>query len=677
MANKAADKIILSRSQDIPFNKLVLSQANVRRVKAGVSIADLAEDIARRTLLQSLSVRAQLDGEGQETGIYEVPTGGRRYRALELLVKQKRLARNAPIPCVIRTEGLGEEDSLAENLQRVALHPLDQFRAFQTLMDKGLSEEDIAARFFVTPAVVKQRLRLASVSPKLLDIYAEDGMNLDMLMAFSVSDSHERQEQVWASLTQPWQKEAYHIRRALTASSIPAYDKRARFAGLDAYIAAGGPVMRDLFTPDEGGWLGDVPLLERLVSEKLAKAAETVMAEGWKWVEVNVDFFYGHTVGQRRLKAEIVPRTEDEEARFAELTAEYERLAEEHDTGEDIPEEVDQRLTALSAEIAQLEERPERFDPDEMARAGCYVRVNADGELRVERGFVRREDEPPVEDVPADADGTTAECDVSQPAAAHAAYTGTSVSQEPEPEDEGMKPLSDRLVMELTTHRTLALRDALARDPDTAFLAVLHVLCLETFYPGSYASCLEISARGTVPVLQEPSLRDCAAATAIVDRHENWRQQMPARATELWDVLVGFDADSRSALFAHCVAGTVNAVHENWNRHNGRLNHADTLANVLDLDMAAAGWVPTVDNFLGRVTKARILEAVREAKGADAAQRIEHLKKPDMAAHAQELLAGTGWLPELLRKPGRMKDDAAPTTHDKELAPDSLPVAAE
>ncbi|MGQ3048657.1 MAG: ParB/RepB/Spo0J family partition protein [Niveispirillum sp.] len=298
----------------------------------------------------------------------------------------------------------------------MALHPLDQFRAFQTLMDKGLSEEDIAARFFVTPAVVKQRLRLASVSPKLLEIYAEDGMNLDTLMAFSVGDSHERQEQVWASLTQPWQKEPYHIRRALTASSIPAYDKRARFVGLDAYIAAGGPIMRDLFTPDDGGWLGDVPLLERLVAEKLAKAAEGVMAEGWKWVEVNVDFLYGHTVGQRRLKAEIVPRTEAEEARYADLSAEYERLAEEHDTGEDIPEEVDQRLTALAAEIAQLEERPERFDPDEMARAGCYVRVNAEGELRVERGFVRREDEPPLEEVIPE--GGTPECDVSQPAAA-------------------------------------------------------------------------------------------------------------------------------------------------------------------------------------------------------------------------------------------------------------------
>ena len=179
----SVDKIALSASRDIPFNKLVLSQSNVRRVKAGVSIEELAMDIARRTLLQSLTVRAVLDEAGAETGMFEVPAGGRRYRALELLVKQKRLARNAPIPCVVRTEGIAEEDSLAENIQRAPLHPLDQFRAFMTLREKGQSEEEIAAVFFVSVSVVKQRLRLASVSPKLHEAYAEEEMTLDQLMA--------------------------------------------------------------------------------------------------------------------------------------------------------------------------------------------------------------------------------------------------------------------------------------------------------------------------------------------------------------------------------------------------------------------------------------------------------------------------------------------------------------
>src|ERR1700758_5677630 len=170
--SKSIPKITLSQSRDIPFNKLVLSQSNVRRIKAGVSIEELAEDIARHTLLQSLTVRPVLDDSGAETGMFEIPAGGRRYRALELLVRQKRLGRTTPIPCVVRTEGLAEEDSLAENVQRAPLHPLDQFRAFRDLREKGMREEEIAAAFFVSVAVVKQRLRLATVSLGLLDVYA-------------------------------------------------------------------------------------------------------------------------------------------------------------------------------------------------------------------------------------------------------------------------------------------------------------------------------------------------------------------------------------------------------------------------------------------------------------------------------------------------------------------------
>ena len=137
---KSTQKIALSSSRDIPFNNLVLSQCNVRRIKAGVAIEELAEDIARRTLLQSLTVRPVLDGDGNETGMYEIPAGGRRYRALQLLVKQKRLPKTAPIPCIVRTGGIAEEDSLAENVQRAPLHPLDQFRAFMTLREKGQPE---------------------------------------------------------------------------------------------------------------------------------------------------------------------------------------------------------------------------------------------------------------------------------------------------------------------------------------------------------------------------------------------------------------------------------------------------------------------------------------------------------------------------------------------------------
>ena len=323
---KSQPKISLSASRDIPFNKLVLSQANVRKIKAGVSIEELAEDIARRTLLQSLTVRPVLDESGAETGMFEVPAGGRRYRALELLVKQKRLARNAPIPCIVRTEGLAEEDSLAENVQRAPLHPLDQFRAFVALREKGQSEEEIAAAFFVSVAVVKQRLKLAAVSPKLLDVYAEDGMTLDQLMAFTVNPDHERQEQVWEAIAHAWSKEPHQIRRMLTENAVRASDKRAQFIGIEAYEAAGGTILRDLFQSDDGGWLQDPALVDRLVAEKLEQEAETVRAEGWKWIEVATDFPYGHTYGLRRLTGEPIPPTDEETATHEALRAEYEQL---------------------------------------------------------------------------------------------------------------------------------------------------------------------------------------------------------------------------------------------------------------------------------------------------------------------------------------------------------------
>lgn len=162
-------KITLAPARPIPFDKLVLSQANVRRVKAGVPVEELAESIARRGLIQSLHVRPVLDDEGRETGMYEVPAGGRRYRALELLVKQKRLVKTAPVPCIVSDPASGiltEEISLAENIERAPLHPLDQFRAFLAMREKGMTEEGVAAAFFVPVNVVKQRLRLAAATPR-------------------------------------------------------------------------------------------------------------------------------------------------------------------------------------------------------------------------------------------------------------------------------------------------------------------------------------------------------------------------------------------------------------------------------------------------------------------------------------------------------------------------------
>jgi ParB family chromosome partitioning protein len=661
----AVQKIKLSPSRDIPFNKLVLSQSNVRRVKAGVSIEQLAESIAQRTLLQSLSVRAVVDADGQETGMFEVPAGGRRYRALELLVKQKRMAKTQPVPCVVRDGGIAEDDSLAENDERIGLHPLDQFRAFQSLRDGGMSEEEIAARHFVTPAIVKQRLRLASVSPKLHEVYADDGMTLEQLMAFSVTADQARQEQVWNNVSSSGYDEPYQIRRMLTENTVRAADRRAQFIGLDAYEQAGGAVMRDLFEHDDGGWLQDVPLLDRLVTEKLKAEAETIAAEGWKWIAVAVDFPYGHTNGLRELDGQPVDLTEEERATLDALNAEYAKIEEDYQDADELPDEIDQRLGEIEAARSVFEARSLIYDPAEIARAGVFISIDAEGLLSVDRGYVRPEDEAPtVVDPESDAqgDGETSEGPKTNGVVQRAVITVGGAPAEPveEEDDDTVKPLPDRLITELTAHRTLALRNALANDPAVAFQAVLHNFVLATFYRfASSSGCLEIAIRTPTFPAQAPGLKESASAEAIDIRHDGWKARLPKGEHDLWGVLTALDGKEQAALFAHCASSAVNALHEPANRYNGghvsahsvrgRLNQADVLARAVGLDMVTAGWKPNVDNYLGRVTKPRILEAVREAKGEQSVQLIDHLKKGDMAREAERLLEGTGWLPEPLR----------------------------
>ena len=322
---KAAPKLTLTPPQTIPLDKLVLHEGNVRQIKAGVSIESLAADIERRGLLQSLSVRPILNEAGEETGAYGVQAGGRRLRALQLLVKQKKLAKNAPVPCIVRSEGFVEADSLAENTEREALHPLDQFRAFKALADKGEGEETIAAAFNVSAHVVKQRLRLAKASPILLQAYEDDEISLDQLMAFCLSMTTNVKSRS-SRRSRAMEQGADAIRRMLTEKTVHAGDRRALFVGADAYKAAGGIIIRDLFDEDDGGYLQDVPLLERLVSEKLAAEAETIKAEGWGWVEAAVDFPWNHHRDFRALKPISPALTEDQESSSRPFSTSLRRL---------------------------------------------------------------------------------------------------------------------------------------------------------------------------------------------------------------------------------------------------------------------------------------------------------------------------------------------------------------
>jgi ParB family transcriptional regulator, chromosome partitioning protein len=367
-----------------------------------------------------------------------------------------------------------------------------------------------------------------------------------------------------------------------------------------------------------------------------------------------VDFPYGHTFGLRRLMGEAVQPDEAEQAAYDALKAEFAQIEAEQEGVDDLPDDVDARLGEIETAMEAFQNRPVIYEDADKARAGVFVSVDGSGGLRIERGYVRPEDECRVETAGADDVGDDADDGNTPHGADDPNASGDSGDQGGvEEEDDTIRPLPDRLITELTAHRTLALRDALAQDPEVAFIAALHLFCLKTFYPYALESCLEIDAKSAYFASQAPGLTDTPSALSIAARHDDWAQRLPADSGDLWDFLAALNPEDRPALFAHCVSQSLNAVHETYNRRPKALAHADLLATYLHLDMAAVGWRPTVETYLGRVTKARILQAVQVAN------RIAHLKKPEMANEAESLLAATGWLPEPLQTPGQVM--SAPT----------------
>jgi ParB family chromosome partitioning protein len=285
----------------VPLNMLKKSPRNVRKVEhTAAEVESLAASIAGNGMLQNLVVEPERDGDGRETGHYFVTIGEGRRLAQLLRVKRRQIKKNDLVRCVLDTEHDAHEISLAENVIRSAMHPADEYEAFALLHnEKGMAADDIAARFGVTPAVVRQRLKLAAVSPALVTLYRQDEMTLEQLMAFTVTDDHARQQEVWQSLG--WDKGADGIRRALTEGQVATTDRRSVFVGHDAYTEAGGVITRDLFDEENGGYFADPALLDRLVLTKLEYEAEGVRAEGWAWVMVTPEFDHRATSGMRRV----------------------------------------------------------------------------------------------------------------------------------------------------------------------------------------------------------------------------------------------------------------------------------------------------------------------------------------------------------------------------------------
>jgi ParB family chromosome partitioning protein len=645
----------------IPLNKLKKSPRNARKTPHSTpDIEAYAASIAAKGILQNLVVEPELDADGKPTGFYLVTIGEGRRLAQLLRAKRKEIKKTEPIRCVIDTANDPFEISLDENVTRTAMHPADQFEAFRELAEnRGLGAEEIAARFGVTAHVVRQRLRLGAVSPKLITVYRDGGLTLDQLMAFAITEDHARQEDVFANL--PYNREPSQIRRDLMRTHVSATDRRAVFVGVEAYTEAGGVIIRDLFTEDRGGYFEDAALLDRLVSEKLETIArKTQEAEGWKWLSVHID--YPHAHGLSRVYPQPVDLSDEDEAAYDAAQQDYGRLSSEYEDADDVPSDVEDRLAALDAEIERLDAKRHAYEADEIACGGVIVALSHDGTVRIERGFIRPEDEAPASD---EAEDERDDDERFVGGAEDSPYTDAPPAEtEDEDASDPGKPLADSLIRDLTAHRTLALRLTLGEQPDIALVAVTHALAAQTFYRHGAISCLDITTDSLRLADHADGIEDTGPAKMLADRHAGWAADMPRDVAHLWRFVAGLDHASIMALLAHCAALTLDAVRQPWERKSPAYATGARLATALGLDMTVH-WTPTTRTYFSRVVKAHILAAVREAVNDEAAERIATMKKQPMAEAAEQLVAGTGWLPALMRTEAATRDGIGTTDGDR------------
>jgi ParB family chromosome partitioning protein len=598
----------------IPLSKLVESEHNVRKAKRRAGgIAELAQSIKHHGLLQSIVVRETTSGK------FAVIAGGRRLRALRMLAKAGDIAKTEAIPCcIISGEDNATELSLAENVARQDLAVHEELAAFRALVEAGEGPETIAARFGVSSQHVARRLRLARVSPRLIEALRREEATLDQLAALAVVDDHAAQEKAFFDAPD-WARTSERLRAQVVQAHVPETDKLARFVGLAEYQTAGGLIVADLFadeTEDATRYLSDRDLLVRLAETKLNPIAATVRTEGWAWVEIAID---GVAWSQ-----------------FPDRVREQHRTlgAAEEDEREQLYAQLDQ--TEDETEIAEIEAKVDTLStatwpPEEVALAGAIITLSHAGEAKVERGLVKAEDAKALKALRRksakadDSEGDTIE------------GTGESgdepVSQRPR--------LPAKLVDELMAHKTLALRAEIAAKPDLALRLLVLALASNALHEFSTFSLVRVRIE-EADISRHITRAETKAPQAFATLWDAWRETLPAGTDALWAFVSQADQAALLELLAVLVAPAVEL------RADRAGSVADAICEAAGLDMSRY-WSATCGSFFEHVRKDVIVDAMKEHNPALDRTAFDKASKKDVLARAKRAFKGSNWLPEMLR----------------------------
>ena len=641
--------------REVPLSRLALAPENVRKTPADpVAEAEMKASIAAHGLLENLVVR--IDGPA-DAGAWAVVAGGRRLAAMKALAEDGTIDPDHPVPCLVAADpDTAGELSLAENVVRIAMHPADQVIAFMKLADSGLSVAEIAARFGTTERLVEQRLRLGNVAPDLLDAYRAGEIDLEVLKAFSVTTDHARQMAAWEQVAgQGYRPSAWQVKRLLTEERIPGATAVARFVGVEAYEAAGGKVLRDLFSgeDDSAVWFDDPALLTDLAMEKL-RAFKDELATRWKWAMSMVEVDWNTTARYGRIHPEPAERTPEEQAEIEKLEARQGVLAELDD--DDWTEELVREAETIETRLDEIEggiEARAVYKREDFGIAGCIATIARDGTLQVIDGLVRPEDMPKETAAESgaaqtgagdggDADAADAGTGADTGRIAGPAMSGSmTLPKDREAEARKEAGVGIGLADDLRSVRAALVKAKLAGDFEAAFDLMLFQMARSVFTIGYIEHALDISVRKTA---DRPTMRANDPEFATWSPGEAMLADRSGLRFDWLDIedngqsfaaLRALSRDEKQALFAACVARTVKGQLAFEPQARPELE-----ATVARLDIDFAKHVrPTADMLWSRIAKGRILDIARSVLSPAWASARSKNKKPDLAKAMEQAFA--------------------------------------
>jgi ParB family chromosome partitioning protein len=436
----------------VSLTRLVMSPHNVRKTEKTANTAALAASILAKGLLQPLAVRQHPDDES----FVEIVDGDRRFLAFKLLVEQGHFDADVAVPVhYSNSEGflsaeMAREASLAANIEREPLHPVDEFEAFSDLA-KTMKPEQIAERFGITKRTVEQRIALGALHPDIREAWRRGDIRDDAAQAFTLATDQDRQLKVFAELKKKHWLYPHHIKSALGVNESAA--KALKVIGIDAYRAAGGAVIEDLFGADSV--VSDPELATAMLADRMKQECDRLVADGWAFA-LSADSVKDRWNWPKLAPSGKAKPTDEEKARLETLEKEIAQLEESGDEDDGLPEEQEEQLAKLEAERDKIATEVElrRWGPRQKKTAGCFVGVSYQGEIEITYGVQNPKD--------------VAKKEKEKASAAGGANAAAGEAEKP--------AISDKLALALSEQLTIAAAKTLQNEPSLALRALVATL---------------------------------------------------------------------------------------------------------------------------------------------------------------------------------------------------------